>query len=380
MKKCIYPGSFDPFTKGHADIVYRALKSFDRVVIGIGINPSKKYSFSVAERKQMIAESLPNVQSRIEIVEFSQLIADFAYEQNINVIIKGVRSNQDFDYERLLHEVTISQQAGIETHILVANQQLSHISSTAAKEICKYQGLLHEYVTFPVKRKMEMELNGQNIFGITGEIGMGKSFITEQVINYGSLCGFKMMNVDLDVIGHSLYTRTEPVYVNLREQIRDELKLTEVTRKEVGDAVFSDPEKLRKLNELVKNPMLTLIRKQIFGFKGIVILNGALLAESNFLHLCNNRIAVVQSSRQTQEHHLMKRGMSEYQIQRRLNSQWNTQTKINFISSEIKKHNYGKLVVVENNPKVSSTSNVQTILDEIISPNPLTLLELGTRI
>ena len=123
MKTAIFAASCDPVTYGHIDIIDRACNTFDKVIVAIGVNPSKKYTFSVEERIKFIKKSVKRP-FKVEVMSFTGLLADFAYQQNVKTIIKGVRSNQDFDYERLLHEVSVTQQAGIDTHILIADQNM----------------------------------------------------------------------------------------------------------------------------------------------------------------------------------------------------------------------------------------------------------------
>jgi pantetheine-phosphate adenylyltransferase len=326
MKTCIYPGSFDPCTLGHVDIIRRASNVFDRVCVAIGNNPSKKYTFSTIERKELLEKALskfPNVYVSI----FDGLLADFAYEQNIKTIIKGVRNNQDFDYERLLHEVSITQQSGIDTHILIADTKFNHVSSSAVRELCKHHGLIHEYVPYHVKQALEAKLNSQTIIGITGSIGCGKSYFTERLVDKLKYnIHSKINNVDLDLISHELYSREEPVYVELQEKIEKIFGYNPKThRKEIGQLVFNDDDALKMLNEIVRQPFLTLLRKKLKG--RIILLNGALLVEANLLSLCNNNVIVVNTSLENQIQNLKNRNLSESQIFRRINSQLNNKQK-----------------------------------------------------
>ena len=201
----IFAASCDPITYGHVDIIERACETFDQVIVAIGINPNKKYTFSIEERIKFIKKAIGNPNK-------------LKHQQNVKTIIKGVRNNQDFDYERLLHEVSITQQIGIETYILIANQKLAHVSSSVAKELCKHQGLVHEYVPYYVKAALEHEINKQSIIGITGSIGMGKSYVTQKLIEHFTP-QMNVLHVDLDMIAHELYTRTEPVYRNYQNVI-----------------------------------------------------------------------------------------------------------------------------------------------------------------
>jgi pantetheine-phosphate adenylyltransferase len=358
MKSCIYSGSFDPITYGHIDIINRACNTFDKVIVAIGVNPNKKYTFTVDERIAFIQKTVKQP-IKVEVVSFDGLLADFAFERNVKTIIKGVRNNQDFDYERLLHEVTLTQQIGIDTHILIADQKLSHISSSAAKELCKYQGLIHEYVPYCVKHALEQKINNQVIIGITGAIGMGKSWVTEQLELLLTHRNSKVLHVDLDKIAHELYTRNEQVYVDLRNQIHSDFNLPNgFDRKVLGEIVFNDSDAMAHLNKLTRIPILTLVRKKMHGFQGIILLNGALLVEANFLPLCNNNIIVVNSLIGDQITSLKNRGLSVQQIQRRINSQMRNDEKVSKINDAINEHNFGNCIVYTNDHRKNEITSL----------------------
>jgi pantetheine-phosphate adenylyltransferase len=348
MKSCIYPGSFDPITLGHLDIIKRAASMFETVYVAIGNNSSKSGTFTVDERLSLISvatKSIPNVKS----VSFNGLLADYCYELGCKVVIKGVRNFQDFDYERLLNDVGQTQQSGIETITLFAKTELSHVSSTASKELLKYNGLIDGYVPLNVKEAMEAKMLGQYILGVTGEIGMGKSHFSKRLVKMGDVWNGAIREIDLDKIGHDiLHTRTEPVYLTLRENIIKEFSLggDVIDRQALGSIVFNDLDALNKLNSMMRIPMLTRIRKEIGRWKGILILNGALLAEAEFLTLCNNNIVVVKSSSENQFKALQKRGLSDEQIIRRMASQLNNCKKLELINSSILNYGHGKVIEI----------------------------------
>jgi pantetheine-phosphate adenylyltransferase len=349
MKICVYPGSFDPVTYGHLDIIGRAAKTFDKVIVAVGVNSSKKYTFSVQHRIQYLKRAIK--QTNVEVVEFNGLLADFAYENNVGTIIKGVRNNQDFDYERLLHDINITQQAGIDTHILVADSKLSHVSSSAAKELCKFQGLIHDYVPLFVKENLEWTLNNQYILGVTGEIGMGKSYISNRIDSLFSMdsgFSFPVHNIDMDKVAHELYESNEPVHVKLRETIANDFNMTSFDRKWLGEIVFNDPEKLQYLNSLVRIPILTRLRKKIKGLKGLILLNGALLVEANYLSLCNNNVVIVESTPEQQLQNLKNRGLTDEQIDRRIASQFNTGEKYRAVKKAIDRDGHGSFILYNN--------------------------------
>jgi pantetheine-phosphate adenylyltransferase len=349
MKNCVYAGSFDPVTYGHLDIINRVSKTFDKVFVAVGVNSNKNYTFDLEHRIRHLKSNIAN--ENVEVVSFDGLLADFAYENNIATIIKGVRNNQDFDYERLLHEITTTQQSGIDTHILITDQKLSHVSSTAVKELCKLQGLTQDYVPLNVKEDLEYALNKQFIFGVTGSIGMGKSYVSEKLRTHMSFkLGYKCAhNIDLDKIAHKLYESNLPVHLNLKETIVKEYNLKNgFNRKELGEIVFNDKDKLDHLNNLIRIPLLTELRKEIKGKTGLILLNSALLVESQYLSLCNNNIILVESTKEQQIENLKKRGLTSDQILRRVSSQMDNSTKLKNIQESIQKHKHGVCIEYSN--------------------------------
>lgn len=136
MKRAIFPGSFDPFTLGHYDIVLRGLKLFDEVVIGIGRNSIKKETFPIREREaaiQKIFKDEPHV--RVEI--YDSLTVDFAKEVEADFILRGARCLSDFEYERNMAEAN-KELGGLETILLYTRPEYAHISSTLVRDLYSY--------------------------------------------------------------------------------------------------------------------------------------------------------------------------------------------------------------------------------------------------
>jgi pantetheine-phosphate adenylyltransferase len=132
------PGTFDPVTNGHLDIIERASRLFDTVVVGVLENPSKRHLFTVEERVGMLKEALHEVPN-VEIGSFSGLLVDFARERGIRAIVKGLRAVTDFDYELQMAQMN-SQMAGIETLFVSTSPQWSYLSSSLIKEVARFGG------------------------------------------------------------------------------------------------------------------------------------------------------------------------------------------------------------------------------------------------
>lgn len=134
----MYAGSFDPFTRGHADIVSRGLQLFDRVIIAIGVNESKRSLFSPEQRLQQIERYYAS-EPRVQVVTYTGLTVSFAQEHEVKFLLRGVRSSTDMEFERTLADLN-RQIAGMETVLFPASQQLTHISSTVVRELLHYGG------------------------------------------------------------------------------------------------------------------------------------------------------------------------------------------------------------------------------------------------
>ena len=154
MKKAVYPGSFDPVTYGHLNIIGRASSLFDEVIVGVIANPRKIPAFTMEERKEMLEEvtrDLKNV--RIEI--FSGLLVDFVRQQGARIIIRGLRAISDFEYEVQLAFTNKSLAHDIETMFLLTNMNYAYINSGLIKEIASLGGKLDDLVPDIVKKYLK---------------------------------------------------------------------------------------------------------------------------------------------------------------------------------------------------------------------------------
>lgn len=133
MKRAIFPGSFDPFTIGHHDIVMRGLEIFDEIIIGIGRNYNKREVFPIADRLAAIQRIYDN-EPRVRVEVYDGLTVDFALKHHAQFILRGVRSTLDFEYERNIAEAN-KQLSGIETVLLYTRPEYAHISSTLVRDL-----------------------------------------------------------------------------------------------------------------------------------------------------------------------------------------------------------------------------------------------------
>ena len=160
MKIAVYPGTFDPITLGHLDIIRRGSHLPDKLVIGVTTNPSKEPMFSVAERMAMVRREVAGMPGIIEVVEFDSLLMDFAEAQGATMILRGLRAVADFEYEFQMAGMNQQLNADIETVFLMADVSLQPIASKLVKEIARYGGSIDKFVTAAVAQDVRAHLNG----------------------------------------------------------------------------------------------------------------------------------------------------------------------------------------------------------------------------
>lgn len=139
MAKALCPGSFDPPTNGHIDVIERAARWFDHVVVAVIANPSKEPLFSLDERKALLGEALGHLEN-VEVESFSGLLVDFANERDLNVIVKGLRAVSDFEYELQMAQMNAALSPEIDTMFVTAKPSWAFLSSSLVKQVARYGG------------------------------------------------------------------------------------------------------------------------------------------------------------------------------------------------------------------------------------------------
>jgi pantetheine-phosphate adenylyltransferase len=152
----IYPGTYDPVTNGHVDVISRAARIFDRVVVGVVGNPHHKTPmFEVAERVDQIKEALAGDLPNVEVDVFSELVVDFARRWDAKVIVKGLRVVSDFEWEFQMNQLNRTLAPEIETVYVMASPAVSFVSSSGVKEIASFGGNVEELVPIGVARRLK---------------------------------------------------------------------------------------------------------------------------------------------------------------------------------------------------------------------------------
>lgn len=154
MKIAVYPGTFDPITNGHIDIINRGLRIFDKIIVTVAVNPGKTPLFSLEERIEMIEQSIGKVEN-VEVAQFQGLIANYLKSVNAIAMIRGLRAISDFEYEFQMSLMNRKLNEDVETVFLMPAQEYIHLNSTLIKEVSSFNGDITEYVP----KNVEDDLN-----------------------------------------------------------------------------------------------------------------------------------------------------------------------------------------------------------------------------
>ena len=157
MITAVYPGSFDPATYGHLDIIKRASISFDRVIVGVLHNSAKSPLFSVEERVKILAKATKDIPN-VEVKAFEGLSVNFARENHAQVIVRGLRAVTDFEYELQMAQTNRVLAPDVDTVFLTTSLEYAYLSSTTVKEVAYFDGDIHEFVPEPVVEKVREKM------------------------------------------------------------------------------------------------------------------------------------------------------------------------------------------------------------------------------
>ena len=149
MKKAVFPGSFDPITLGHVDVIERGLRLFDEIIIAVGENSSKTNLFSLDQRKEFISEAFKD-HPKVSVISYQGMTVDLCQKLKVDFILRGLRNSADFEFEKSIAQIN-RDMAPIETVFLLTAAETAHISSSIVREIIKNKGAFQKFVPVSVK-------------------------------------------------------------------------------------------------------------------------------------------------------------------------------------------------------------------------------------
>ncbi len=365
MSKAGYLGSFGGFTNGHQDVVEQLSAHFDEVIVGIGVNPSKTNpEFSLAELEanaRHILRHLPNVTVKF----YSGLFTDFLEEQRVDVLVRGLRNGREYDSQidmELYDQWARTKedqgrtpgrngQRRRTTLYIPATPGNEFISSTMVKAVLREHGDAEGLAPASTIAQLMARIEKQYPYGITGVSGAGKGHICRKFKEIADQLCLPLYHADIDLIAHDILgDREEPDYVALRKEIGAAFGHEVVNadgsidRAKLGPILFSDPQKMRLYDDMMRRPVLRLLRKNLNRRKGILLLDSALFAEAGLSHLANRNVLVVDAALDTRIARLKKRqNLTSAQIRRRAKSQFTTDNKVNIIKESIAAADYGSV-------------------------------------
>ncbi len=177
MRRAIYPGSFDPVTNGHLDVIQRAASVFDEVIVAVAPSVGKEPLFTLEERVEMLCEACGSM-SNVRIDSFSGLLVRYAAAQQASVIVKGLRALSDFEFEFEMALMNRRQDEGIETVFMMTNAEYSYLSSSIVKEVAalggSVEGLVPKIAEGYLKQKLGSSLCTYEVGGPAGQSGLGR--------------------------------------------------------------------------------------------------------------------------------------------------------------------------------------------------------------
>jgi pantetheine-phosphate adenylyltransferase len=160
MASALCPGSFDPPTNGHVDVIERAARYFDAVIVAVIANPSKSPLFSLDERTEMLADALGHL-SNVEIASFDGLLVDFARDRDVSLVVKGLRAVSDFEYELQMAQMNTALAPGLDTMFVTAKPAWAFLSSSLVKEVARYGGAIETLVPPGVAKALSAKFSGR---------------------------------------------------------------------------------------------------------------------------------------------------------------------------------------------------------------------------
>jgi len=355
----VYPGTFDVLHYGHLDVIKRASNMFDKVVVAIGNNETKKTIFHVHERYQMIKETLNNYNSNIFICKFDGMLNDFMWKRNINTVIRGVRNEDDFKSIKNTHDFIWKLDNSYETIPLISNIQHRNLSSSMVKAVEYHGGDISHFIPPNIKMQVEKRMSDRIFIGITGMMGAGKNFIIDLLMRVFPRRGkFKSIHsIDFDRLVRDIHTKLIGIrYIEFRKELIKKFGLSIydksssvnhyhyfINTKELAKIVFDQNSKykLKYLSDMLYEPTMHYFREylRMRDLRGIILLNCPYLIEYNLTNLCNGNMIIIDADDEVRKKRVIKRdGITEEEFLIRSSHQLNFEAKKQYLEGWKKFH------------------------------------------
>ncbi len=360
-KNAVYPISADPIHNGHLHNIRRVYESglFDRIYVAIGNNAGKRYLFSLEERvaladKVIYSEGFEK--EKVVVEPFLGLLRNYARRKGAEIIVRGVRNFSDLEYEEVIAD--FNGEYGLTTFILPASKEYRNVSSTLVKSIASEGGLVDDYVHPAVKQALEQRLGGRYLVGVTGSMGVGKSYFCKKLSELSRRGKMKVNHLDFDRMVQSLYLEQSDLGDEVREKIEErfgEGLFGEggLDRKRLAGIIFGDEHKRLELYEILRVPAKIKLEEQLKSMKGIVLVDAAYLAEYRMLPIVNYNMILLGCGEDERIKRIVARdGMTQEEINARSNAQHPYDMKRKEIIEGQKGFGHGTLIEVDTSKRV----------------------------
>lgn len=390
----VFVGTLDPFHEGHNSTVDAFLNSIPNsclyIIIGANEDKEGKHTFSIGERIFLIEQTIPKkYRKRIRIIPYSKIIANYLYEQDIQLFVKGARDERDFKDEAWIAKVNSMFSGHPETFIILqTNPLLVNASSSNLKNFTRWHMDAKYFAHFApaiTREALQMRINKQLLVGAIGGIGSGKTTIASEIQRISETNKdsgkIPVRHISLDELGKTIYSNDPtPKFLKIRKLVakRFEKKIiskfgkgttllnkdTSIDAYKLGAIAFSSKEILKELTDMVIEPILYLLQKKLEGSgEGIFIIEGANMVEQNLTHLVNENIILFEIDKKTQEARLRAKNYTQEQIDRRITFQLSNKERHEIIK-EKQKHEKHRLMIRVNTGKKADARKLYNMLQE----------------
>ncbi len=371
--RALYAFSGDPITYGHIDIVERAARTYEEVVVAIGENPQKsgKYLFSREERLTLARDCLAHLPN-VSCAAFNGLLGEYAFRHGFDVIVRGVRNNSDLEGELVLHAVVESLHGNVDMVFFPARRRLSHISSGVVKAIVAEGGDVSAYCPLRVKEELEKRILGRFSVAIAGGVAAGKTYVAQKLVKRLQE-SMTATYVSLDAVGHFILgDASDPVYKATRQRICERFGASvmaadgTIDRKLLGRMVFASRPALDDLNDIMREPMLTRLYEETCNLShGVIVMEGAIFVEANWTNVVNNNVILVDAPEEVRKQRLITRSrLDADEAENKIQRQIPPARRRAIMQQRIREHRWGRLWEIDDS---GNGPQIDQVADELIA-------------